>query len=259
MEKIAIIYTTFLRNELVYKTTTSIIKNMKDNYYLLIGDQNTLMKCSCGYYKECLQHERTLAYRLPHDCGLSFSRNFLVQKAHEMGIKYCLISADSIAFTDKYNFEPIIDFIKTRNNNAIVGLKLANRQPFEYDMTLDRELGKFILDRPCRDLEIVSGIQYKRCDIVKNFFIAPTALLIKYPWNNELKLCEHETFFNQLKENNVEVYYTDKISADYIDDKPDEYKQMRNRLYSEFVQKMRKINGMVDNREGWIQYNYRSF
>lgn len=265
-EKIAIIYTTFLRDELMEKTIKSIMDNWQDNYVLLVGDQNKNTEFNnvtvelkdsgiMGDIKIC-------RFNLPYDCGLSYARNYLVDKAHDMGIKYCLISADSIAFNDKYDFEPIIDFIKCNCGNVVVGLKLANRQPFEYDLTIDRELGKFILDKPSRGI-ITSTlgntiIHYQRCDIVKNFFIAPTKYLIKYPWNNELKLCEHETFFYQLK-NGVEVYYTDKISANYIDEKSDEYKQMRNRLYTEFVAKMRKINEMADNRGGWIQYNWRNF
>lgn len=277
MEKVAIIYTTFLRDSLMMKTVKSIMDNCQDNYALLIGDQNKVSEtfamkdlvigfyCTPDYYHNntSISSKDVYHYRLPFDCGLSASRNHLVQKAHEMGIKYVLISADSIAFTDKYNFEPIIDFIKTRNNNAIVGLKLANRQPFEYDMSIDREYGKFILDKPSRG-KITSTlgntiIHYQRCDIVKNFFIAPTELLIKFPWRNELKLAEHETEFLQFKQNNVEVYYTEKIGADYIDEKPDEYKKARNRLYSEFVKKMREINGMVDNRGGWLEYKWRSF
>lgn len=262
MEKVAIITQTFLRDNLMMKTVNSIMDNWQDNYVLFIGDQNKdLTVIASDIYNKAYKDTKIniKRYKLLFDCGLSFSRNFLINKAHEMGIKYVLISADSIAFNNKYNFEPMINFIKSRNNNAIVGLKLANRQPFEYDMTIDRELGKFILDKPARGKTVYEGMGYQRCDIVKNFFIAPTELLIKYPWNNELKLAEHEDEFLRLKENNVEVYYNDTISANYIDEKPDEYKIMRNRLYSEFVTKMRRINGMADNDGGWIQYNYRNF
>lgn len=254
MDTIAIIYTTFLRDNLMYKTIQSIVDNWIDNYVLLIGDQNIpdLDKISYFYTKFDIGIRY---FNLPFDCGLSFDRNYLVEQAYKLEIPYCLISADSIEFTDKYNFQPIIDFIKSRNNNAIVGLKLANRQPFEYDMTIDKELGKFILDRPAREKRIYEGISYQRCDIVKNFFIAPTELLYKHKWLPELKLCEHETFFHQLKENNVEVYFTDKISANYIDDKPPEYLVMRKRLYSEFVTKMREINGMAQNPTGWLEYS----
>ena len=258
MEKVAIITQTFLRDNLMMKTVKSIMDNWQDNYVFLIGDQNKLGDDEF-FIKRYLFNKEVYAYNLSYDCGLSYARNYLINKAHEKGIKYCLITADSIAFTNKYNFEPIINFIKSRNNNAIVGLKLADRQPFEYDMTIDRELGKFILDKPVRGKTVYEGISYQRCDIVKNFFIAPTELLIKYPWNNELKLAEHEDEFLRLKENNVEVYYNDTISANYIDEKPDGYKVMRNRLYSEFVTKMRRINGMADNDGGWIQYNYRNF
>ena len=255
MEKIGIILTTFLRDKLMIKTVKSIINKWQDNYILLIGDQNNNNNYPIEYYNKLITSKYNIhPYGLETDCGLSYARNYLVKKANNLGINYCLISADSITFTDIYNFEPVIDFIKSKNNNAIVGFNLANRQPFEYDMTIDRELGKFILSKPNRGVEIVSGIEYKRCDIVKNFFIAPTKLLIDYPWDDRLKLCEHETFFNQLKENNAEVYYTEQISANYIDDKPEEYKQMRMRLYDEFLKIMLEINGMTPNRTGWLKY-----
>ena len=184
MEKLAIIYQTFLRDELMKRTVKSITDNWQENYHLLIGDQNSSSdKFELASHKDC-------AYiPLGYDIGLSASRNFLVEIAHKLGIKYVLISADSIAFTDKYNFQPIIDFIKYKNDNAIIGLKLANRQPFEYDMTIDRNIGKFILSKPSSGVSVYQGVRYQRCDIVKNFFVAPTELLIKCPWNNELKMC----------------------------------------------------------------------
>lgn len=255
--KIAICLTTFMRDELLYKIIQSIVENITDDCILLVGDQN----------KEITQRiigKNTYHYKLPFDCGLSYARNFLVKKAQEMQIKYCLITADSIQFTEKYNFEPIINFIQDDPRNGIVGFNLKNRIPWECDINLKK--GKyFCLNTPQERTIWYNRIKLQRCDMLRNFFLAQTKCLIENPWDNKLKLSEHLDFFWRLKGNKIyfgdyfgedicsayEVYFTNYISANYVDFKPKEYNQYRQRAHQEFREIFKNKYGI----SGWVNYS----
>lgn len=222
---IAILDTTFLRNELAFKTIQSIQPSLSEDVILLIGDQNK---------KENIINQNpnwhyTYHYNLPFDCGLSYGRNFLVDKAYKLGCKYCLITADSILFTDKYDFNPIIETMEYKNI-GLVGLELKNRVYWNCDISLI-EKEHFLLDAPKREQWICDGIIYQPCDVVKNFFIAKTETLMDIQWDKNLKLAEHEDFFWRYSRK-YKVYFTDYINATYIGDKykKGEYAQYRSRI-----------------------------
>jgi hypothetical protein len=121
--KIAILITTFLRDNLLYKTIQSIIDNNPGNYMVLIADQGYVdseKDITIDYYKSQIPLEY---YPLAFDCGLSIARNFLVQKAFEMNIPYCLVMSDSIQFTEVYNFEQLFNQL---DNRIIINFKLKN-------------------------------------------------------------------------------------------------------------------------------------
>lgn len=255
--KIAIIYTTFLRDKLMYQTVQSILDNFPNDCILLIGNQSykTDTERLDGFSNFNVNNDNPCHfpisyYNLPFDCGLSYSRNFLVKKAQELGCKYVLITADSIKFTKKYNFELIINFLKEKEKRGIVGLGLDNRQYWIYNMELIP--GKFFkLNKDNLKAVNSQGIQFTSCEVVANFFLAKTQCLIDNQWDNELKLVEHEDFFWRLKQNtNWKVYYTDYIKAQYINQKPKKYLEFRQRMYTEFKQKMQKKYGIT----GWLQY-----
>jgi len=253
---IAIIYSTFLRDELMYQTVQSILDNFLNNCILLVGNQSykTDGERLNGFSNFCANNDNPCHfpieyYNLPFDCGLSYARNFLVQKAKSLGCKYCILTADSIKFTEKYNFEPIINFLEEKDNRGIVGLGLDNRQYWVYNMELIP--GHFFkLNKD--NLKIINsqGIEFISCEVVANFFLAKTQCLIDNPWDNNLKMAEHEDIFWRLKQTKWKVYYTDYIKAQYINNKPTEYLKFRQRLYSEFKQKLQQKYKI----SGWLKY-----
>ena len=103
--KIGIILTTFLRDDLMYRIVDSIIKNWKKEYVLFIGNQSYTSdeQKLKGFSDFCLHlndpahlaSNKIQYYNLPYDCGLSYARNYLVQKAHEAGCQYIFLTADS--------------------------------------------------------------------------------------------------------------------------------------------------------------------
>lgn len=233
---IAIIYTTFLRDKLANKTLQSIYDNWSLDYGpVLIGNQNK-------------ENNVLGSFNLPFDCGLSYARNWLVQKANQLGCKYCLVTADSIEFTSRYDFKPIIECMENNNIDKI-GFGLNNRVPWEYNMGLIP--GKYFeLTLPSRSV-VYKGIEYRNVDICKNFFIAKTKILLDVPWDNDLKLSEHEDHCWRLKQTGHVTVVTNHISANYIDDKPEEYLKYRSRMYSEY----RKLFLNKYNISNWVKRN----
>jgi GT2 family glycosyltransferase len=238
---IAIIYTTFLRDSLAIGTLRSILSNWNNNYLLLIGDQNNkkmdLTGCST---------DKIIYYKLPYDCGLSYARNFLIKKAAEMNIPYILMTADSIAFTQLYDFQPIINFLESDKSIAKIGFKLDNRICWEFN--LDLVPTKYFYLTSSNEY---SGI-YKKVDICKNFFLGKTESFINIPYDNDLKLFEHEDHCWRLKQAGYKTYYINSISANYIKNEPSlEYKTMRSRMYREFKQILLKKYNLVS----WVKYS----
>ena len=157
MSKIAILITTFLRDNLLYKCIQSIVDNYNDSYILLITDQgyaDSEKDITIDYYKSQIPLEY---YPLSFDCGISIARNCLVQKAFEMNIPYCLIMPDSIQFTESYNFESLFEDL---NNNVIINFKLKNIEPIA----------------------------------LKDIFLAKTNLIGDL-WDNEMKIYEYQLVF----------------------------------------------------------------
>ena len=120
--KIAIGITTFLRDNLLYKTIQTIVDSYTKDCIVLIADQGYVdseKDITIDYYKSQIPLRY---YPLAFDCGLGYARNYLVQKAFEMNIPYCLVMSDSIQFTEVYNFEQLSNIL---DNNTLISFGLA--------------------------------------------------------------------------------------------------------------------------------------
>lgn len=275
MKKVAIILTTFLRNELLYNTINSILKYWSDNYVLLVLDQGKMTETNLKtlqYLTKLVQisdftykpiegdgsvqaplkrayNEQLEYWQLPFDCGLSASRNFGVERAKQLNIPYCLITADSIKFTQSYNFQPIIEFLEANEKRGTVGFNLKNRICWECDIDLIE--GKhFLLDIPKRPVHIYKNINFQQLDVCRNFFLAKTEALLHTKWDEKLKLSEHEDFWFRFKNSPYSSFYTNYIEAEYINFKPTDYNKMRKRMNGEFRAILKKKYGIT----GWVAY-----
>lgn len=221
MYNLAIIVTTFHRDNLLAATIANILKHYDVDYRILIGDQNPTEEKAQLY-------ANLMYYNLPYDCGLSYSRNFLVQKAHDMGFKYVLLSADSIQFNQKYDFQPFINFLEKDTKRGLVGFELSGSKcPWEFWIDLVPEGIK--LNASNMYIE-ENGIKYKKCAVVRNIFLAKTETLLNL-WDNEMKLAEHTLAFLEYKKRGYEVYWTDSISFQKVKDTSCEaYNQLRKRV-----------------------------
>lgn len=246
--KIAILITTFLRDNLLYKTLQTIVDNYTKDCIVLIADQGYADEekdITIDYYKSQMPLEY---YKIPFDSGLSFARNFLVNKANEMNIPYILMGADSIQFTQPYDFQPFIKFLEQNDKRGIVGFELdGSKCGWEFLMELTDKGIKLLSSSNYTKFE---GIKYKKVDICRNIFLAKTNTLLDL-WDSELKLCEHEDSFITYKQRGYEVYWTDAISFKRISgNTSEEYQAYRKRL-SDY----QKILKQKLNMSGWIIYS----
>jgi hypothetical protein len=156
---IAILITTFLRDNLLYKTLQTIADNYTKNCIILIADQgysNSEKDITIDYFASQIPLEY---YKIPFDSGLSFARNYLVNIANEKHIPYVLISTDSIQFTENYNFESLF---KDLDNNILINFIFKDTEPIA----------------------------------LKDIFLAKTNLLIDL-WDEEMKLYEYQLAFSE--------------------------------------------------------------
>ena len=90
-ERVGILITTFMREELCLQCINAVRENWKSNYFLMIANQglySELLEKKLRHIVACGQGE---LFDLPFDCGLSFARNYLVDKCVDYGIKFVLL------------------------------------------------------------------------------------------------------------------------------------------------------------------------
>lgn len=243
--KIAIILTTFIRDNLLIQTLQTIVDNYTEGCILLIADQGYRSEEKNTMYDYIKSQIPVEIHYLPFDSGLSFGRNFLVKRAKELNIPYCLLTADSIQFSEHYIFDNIINFLMTNEKHVLVGFELdGSKCGWEYNYTLQKDGFHFTYSN---ESTLWNEISFKKIDICRNIFLAKTEALIASPWRDELKLGEHEIFFNDLKEKNYNCFWTDSIKFKRKSNKNDEYSTYRDR-FGKYQEKMRQIL----NIDGWV-------
>lgn len=204
---IAILITSFLRNNLLYKCIQSIIDNYNNSSIILIADQgyaDSTKDITIDYFASQVPLKY---YKLSFDCGLGYAHNYLVQKASEMQILYCLIMPDSIQFTETYNFEQLFNKI---DSNIIVNFELKKVEPIP----------------------------------LKNIFLAKTDILINL-WDEEMKIYEYRLAFAKCFKNNYEIAWNNNYNFKKIKSRSSEEYQTYCKRIKDFKklsdQKMRDL------------------
>jgi len=239
-----------MRDELLKQTVDNVVKYLPDNSFIYVADQGLETTVKSTYFKNLFsQTGRVFYFTLPYDCGLSYARNFLVEKAKLTGMDFCFISADSLQFSSKPDFTDIISGM-VEEKNALVGFDIEKRIPWEWNIEL-RPNDCFWLSKVKEEDIITHGdIVIKKVQMCRNFFIAKTEALYNIKWDNELKLAEHEDFFYRFKQGGYKCIWTNLIKGRYIEYKPEDYLKMRDRMYHTFQYIMLKKYNITQ----WMKY-----
>ncbi|HEY0090204.1 MAG TPA: hypothetical protein VGB37_15255 [Candidatus Lokiarchaeia archaeon] len=231
----------------MYKTLQTIVDYFPENCILLIADQGNGSTEKQNYIEFIKTKIPCQYYQIPFDSGLSYARNFLINTAKTQNIPFVLLSADSIGFCEYYNFNPIIQFLNSKPKTVLVGFELLGSK-CAWEFNIEHTLHGFQLTHS-KNIENFNDILFKKIDICRNIFLAKTQEMIENPYDNELKLAEHETFFWNLKQKNKTCYWTSHIKFLRNSEKPNEYSAYRNR-FSQYLQlALNKLN-----MDGWVIY-----
>jgi len=248
MSKIGFIITTMLRDELLRKSVESLLKYKQDNREIIVIDQGEITIEKRDWLKEKNVHY----YPISFDSGLSFSRNYGVQIAKQKNCDYVVIGSDSFLFNESIQkINTIVDLLNSSNysfcgfslDNCICGwegkINLIEGQAFELDF-VDKKKPHYILNK----------IPFWKIEICRNFFIAKIDILLNVQWDENLKLREHEDEFMRIKQAGYRGLWTDYIIAEKMTDRPNKYKQLRNKNMQEGLIYLQK----KWNIKNWIKY-----
>ncbi len=236
---IAIIIPHFLRLEKTIKEIESILSNLdNDLFRIYVGNQNKESLLTYSFFKE-LQNKGHKVFDLPFNCGLAYTRNFLIKQTQEPLI---LIIDNDFEFTTKTDLNIFINILNESSDIGLVGGTLSNRDSYTHNLYYDKLEKKiyYIKHKPVWANTIPTLFQkqytYYYCDSVLNFFLAKKEIFNDITWDNDLKLVEHTDFMLRLKNTDWRVAYTPEVfinhqeednSQEYID-----YRQKTNKLNS---------------------------
>jgi glycosyltransferase involved in cell wall biosynthesis len=160
-------------------------------------------------------------YWVGHDKGLSYKRNFLVDKSSS---RYVVVIDDDMLWTKTVDLGKAVAILK--QGADLVGFQLDDRELYPVRTSIvDNIIHRCKLPQEDTDCP--------KTDYVLNLFIAKRQMLLQNRWDNDLKLSEHSVFFLRLKQNNVVVRYCKDMLIRHNSRKPGlrpkNYSVMRNR------------------------------
>jgi len=235
MKDVAILLTTFQRDDLFFKCVKSIRK-----YYPDIA----IFSVDTGRQKEKngvlnIEYKYT-QYRIQFDAGACAAKNEGLKRIPDE-YKYIIILEDDIIFTKNTKLEIWYDILKQRKHIGIIGgaftrVRRGYRASQQYEATLDIKGDTIFLEKIERPLlskwERLNNIRFFYCDIVINCFMMRRAVWNDAKWDERFKTSpEHTDFFLSIKKKTKwKVAYTDQVNIDHEPDYGDaDYMKYRSR------------------------------
>ncbi|TDW13953.1 GT2 family glycosyltransferase [Breznakia blatticola] len=263
LSNITMIIKTFERPDCIRKLVKSIYKYYPEAI-VLIGDDSEV---SCkdeieGKYK----NKQIKVYELPKDSGLSFGRNFLLEK---VDTPYFLLLDDDFVFDNRTKIVECLNVFMKNDIDILGGLfrnyKIINhwydnlivfaQKILRYELTTNY-IGTIDFDENTKILttkyELHRFPKYEKTDIVHNFFIAKTdKVRNENLWDNDLKLQEHTPFFFEAKKKGFKVYTTNQLSVRHMPKRMKKYNSFRGRDFVQVFMHKYNINQIrMSNDDG---------
>jgi hypothetical protein len=167
---------------------------------------------------------------MPHDAGLSASRNRLVSGC---GREMVFLLDDDFVFTERTDAAKLARKLKAEGLDLVAGaIDLGEGRLQHYEGRFERDGGRLRqvpADRP-------------PYDYVFNFFVAKTSALKACRWDEGLKVAEHMDYFLSHK-GKLKLGYDPSVSVLHLRDRSPEYSRMRGRSYA-FTARMMVKHGL---------------
>lgn len=169
-------------------------------------------------------------YVLPFDKGLSFGRNYLVSHSQT---KYFLTLDDDHVFCTNTQIDKLLAILDSSDLDIIAGIICENGKVFRQGGGIleikERKLYKY------RKYYEQFSIKFNRTDLIyqtvdycSNFFLAKTSKLLAFPWDENLKMEEHNDFFLKAK-GKLKVAYCPSVYVEHYPSRDAAYMKFRRR------------------------------
>ncbi|MEH7353350.1 glycosyltransferase family 2 protein [Neobacillus drentensis] len=125
---------------------------------------------------------------IPFDSGIAKGRNYLVG---QVKTPYVLQLDDDFCFIKETSLEKLLYVLENSDIDIVGGKWIWNKRVHSYHGKLLCENGVLIHTKESSG----ESFGFKLYDIIHNFFLARTDTLKRYPWDDRLKVKEHEDYF----------------------------------------------------------------
>ena len=265
MKDITFIVKTFERPYCIKRLVKSVVKKYPDARILIADDSEKTCK---NYFEHSKWSKNVQVYELPHDCGLSKGRNYLVDKVET---RYFVLLDDDFIFDDRTDILRALEILKVKDLDILGGyfrnykaitinflkypyillrILFKCEKPFNYLGTIEEDTANKTLTVNYIEHQFP---KYTDSDIVHNFFIAKTDVVkLRNRWDEDLKLQEHTAFFYTAKKNGLKVGFSNEFSVQHRPIRVYKYRSFRKRNFIKvFMEKndFLKIISKYDNRE----------
>lgn len=169
-------------------------------------------------------------FKLPFDVGLSAGRNHLVERADT---EFFLLLDDDFVFTKTTKIERLVELLQGRVAHLMGGaIWEPHREAFRANTRIFTwpEADVLQVKWGAYDTQAHAKLRWTRADMIGNFFLARTIMLLDVPWDPEFKIeHEHLDFFLRLHRAGYGVGHTDSVTIDHCPERTREYRTYRFR------------------------------
>lgn len=217
----------FLRRSCVDNLIVSIRKFYPETLIVVVDDSNPPLSFD--------QHYNVKTYNIDFNSGISVGRNFGLSK---IDTKYFVLLDDDFEFTPRTDIRNFYEVIERHNMDIVGGQLIENGHPVQY-------FGNFVTDEKTKTVIFELGSEnvgeYKKCQIVLNFFIGRTDSIKAHGWDNLMKTIEHSPFFYEHR-NVLKTGVVENVSVDHKKINMPEYSFYRKSGWGGFLNWLERKN-----------------
>lgn len=197
--EVSIIIKTFERPRILDRLLKSILSSPAAGCSILIADDSLRPAANDLFGRENVQY-----FKLPYDSGLSYGRNYLVER---VTTPYCVLLDDDFFFIPATRLDIFLDIVKYKGFDLAAG-KYDGPQWGPGAGNIELAHGNLSIKMGAPPRSMSNGLPVY--DFTNNFFLAKTETLKDVPWDNRFKIYgEHTDFF---------LRYSAKYKVTFVDE-----------------------------------------